>query len=356
MLLVDATTAEHARGIRTVIAGIVGALAANSPEEVTVVAGPGLAASPPLVTRRVALARSRPGRLLYQRALLPLDVEVLRRRGKAIDRALLLDAYAPIVRPGSGVRYAALVHDVLPLTHPQYWTAAKRLVKRTAFASLRRSVTLFTSSEFNVREIERHLGVEARVVAFGCGQLTDHEAEAALLAALPARRPYFLYVGALEPRKGVISLVDAFERIAREESGLELILAGGGPRAYREALAARINGELHGRVQLLQNPERRTVLDLIAHASVLAMPTHAEGFGLPVLEALALGTPVVASDIPAIRSWAQVAVRYAPPDDANEWAEVLTASLGASDDARRRGQTFAQGFRWRSCAAALGDF
>ncbi len=181
MLLVDATTAEHARGIRTVILGVLGALFETTTEGVRVAAGPGLELLPqPAAVRRVALARSRPGRLLYQRVLLPLDAQRMRRHGELVDRVLLLDSYAPVMRPSPEIRYAAYVHDALPLSHPEYWPLSKRLVKRAAFSSLRRGVTLFTSSEFNVREIERLLGVEARTVEFGCGQLTDVEADAAL--------------------------------------------------------------------------------------------------------------------------------------------------------------------------------
>ena len=165
---------------------------------------------------RVALAQTRPGRLLYQRLLLPLEISRLGGALDRVDRVLLLDAYVPLIRPQRDVRYAALVHDVLPLTHPHFWPPAKRLVKRLAFASLRRSgATLFTSSEHNAREIERLLGAEARVVRFGCGQLSDAEADEARVAPLPAREPYLVYVGAVEPRKDVLSLLDAFDVYGR---------------------------------------------------------------------------------------------------------------------------------------------
>jgi glycosyltransferase involved in cell wall biosynthesis len=83
------------------------------------------------------------------------------------------------------------------------------------------------------------------------------------------------------------------------------------------------------------------------------MPTSAEGFGLPVLEALALGTPVVANDILAIRSWAKRSVTYSCVDAPNEWATALDAALALDDGHRRRGQIVAQAFRWRECAAKL---
>jgi glycosyltransferase involved in cell wall biosynthesis len=357
MLLVDATTADHARGIRTVIAGVVGALAESPTEDVCVAAGPELSLPPSLAARRVGMARSRPGRLLDQRALLPLDVAVQRRHGNAIDRVLLLDAYAPLIRPNRALRYAALVHDVLPLTDPYYWSYSKRLVKRAAFASIRRGVSLVTSSEFNAREVEAQLGVDARVVTFGCGLLTDAEADTALASELPERRPYVVYVGALEPRKGVLRLIDAFSMLVEDGTDLQLVLAGGGARAYEDAVAERIDrAGLREQVKIVEYPDRRTILELIAHATMLAMPSHAEGFGLPILEALALGTPVAASDIPAIRSWAGEAPAYVRTEDTAGWALALECGSRSTDTDRRKGQMFARAFRWRTCAADLTAF
>ena len=230
-------------------------------------------------------------------------------------------------------------------------------MKQAAYGTLRRDVSLFTSSEFNAREIELRLGIEARVAEFGCGQLSDVEADSALADVLPERQPYLVYVGALEPRKGVISLIDAFERMIDAGSDLRLILAGDGRTAYRQALLERSGREpVRGRVEIVQGSERSTILDLIAHASVLVMPTHAEGFGLPVLEALALGTPVVASDIAAIRCWADETVSYAPLGKADAWAESISAAALMSDEERRRRQELTRRFRWSRCADELTRF
>ncbi len=174
---------------------------------------------------------------------------------------------------------------------------------------------------------------------------------------LPVLRPYLLYVGALEPRKGVISLVDAFERMASAGSELQLILAGDGASSYRRALSDRIaQGSIRERIEIVSGADRSRIIDLIAHASALVMPTHAEGFALPVLEALALGTPVVASDIPSIRSWADDAVHYAPVGETEVWAEKMSAAVGMDNTERRRRQAFTRRFRWSRCAAELMRF
>src|SRR4051812_3722376 len=127
-LVVDATTAQHASGIGTVILGIINELRDVTLEPTTVISGPDLVAPHGLTIRRVPLVRTRPGRLLYQRCLLPADIALIGRNSGPIDRVLLLDAYVPLIRPQRQLRYAALVHDVLPLTHPEFWPPPKRLV------------------------------------------------------------------------------------------------------------------------------------------------------------------------------------------------------------------------------------
>ena len=85
-------------------------------------------------------------------------------------------------------------------------------------------------------------------------------------------------------------------------------------------------------------------------------PSLAEGFGLPVLEALALGTPVVASDLPEISSWAGDAVLFASPVDPDDWVAPLLTALDSSDESRRAGQRHAETYRWRRCAEDLLAF
>lgn len=353
-LLVDATTAEHARGIRTVSLGVLDGFASGACEEPVVAAvGPHTANLTRVPTRRVNLARTRAGRLAYQRVLLSYDAARL----GGFDKVLLLDAYAPMLRPSPSVRWAAFVHDVLPLTHPQYWPPAKLAVKRLAFAALRRlGATVFTSTEYNAEQIHRTLGVRAKVVRFGCGQLTDDEAEAALSDPLPIRGSKLVYVGAFEPRKGLLELLDCFQRLFESHEGdARLVLAGGGkPDQVGELRRAISSLQSRDRIELLLNPDRNTTLQLIKHAGALVFPARAEGFGLPIIEALALGTPVVASDLPAIRTWAGDAIRYATLP--SEWVVQMEDALQASEGTRRAAQTVCKGFRWKNAARILTQF
>lgn len=357
---VDATTSEHARGIGTVIDSLVDAMSGDP--RVLIARGPS-APNGGIAVRRVRLARTRPGRLAYQRLLLPLDVARLRRQGRPIERIVLLDSYVPLplVRRAARADYAVLIHDVLPLTHHHFWSPAKRATKCAAFASLQRArPRVFTSTAYNAKEIERLLEIEAQVVRFGCGQLSDEDADGALGAPLPARDPYFVAVGAFEPRKNLISLIESFEQVALLDPGFCLHLVGGSSHVggdagtYESLVRERIaRSTAADKIVVHRDLGRAETIKLVSQATALAFPSRAEGFGLPIVEALALGTPVVASNLPEIRSWAADAIDYASADDPADWVRPLLAAAAATDEQRRAGQTFASAYRWEACAAAL---
>jgi glycosyltransferase involved in cell wall biosynthesis len=356
-ILVDATTGEHARGIGTVIERFLDELPGHA-GDVVVAAGPRLHNALGVPSHGVGLAGTRPGRLLYQRVLLPFDVLALRRRGQDIDRVLLLDAYMPILPWGRRTAYAVYVHDVLPLTHPQYWPPEKRLVKTVAFRTVKwHKPRVFTSTEHNVALVERVLGLEARVAMYGCGQLTDAEADAAFDAPLGRPAPYLIAVGTIEQRKDPVTLIRAFELVADRLPQLHLRIVGGGPPDYIDLVRTRASqSPVRDRISFHASLDREATLELIAKASALVMPSFAEGFGLPILEALALGTPVVASDIPEIRSWAGEAILYGVAGDPRSWAGPIEAALSAHDERRHEGREFARAFRWRTFTEQLLTF
>jgi glycosyltransferase involved in cell wall biosynthesis len=357
-LLVDATTAQHTRGIGTVIARLVPELVRAHAGQTSVAIGPDFPGARDPTMQRIALARTRVGRLLFQRLLLPLDVALLGLRSRHVDRVLLLDAYLPVIRPQRAVTYAALVHDVLPLTHPHLWPASKRAVKRAAFASLRRSsATIFTSTEHNARAIRDLMQRDAHVVRFGCGQLTDAEADDALETPLAARGTHLLYIGAFEQRKNVIDLIDVFERSVSHGAELNLVLIGDGSAAHVRALDERIaKSPVRDSIRIVRSADRATTLQTMRTATALVLPSMAEGFGLPIVEALALGTPVVASDLPEIRSWAGDAVIYASPSNRLAWVNAIESAIASTPASRRCGQELARHYRWRSCAAEMLDW
>ncbi len=159
------------------------------------------------------------------------------------------------------------------------------------------------------------------------------------------------WAGTLQPRKNVRVLLDAFARLDPVAVPHRLVLAG--PPGWK---ADDEDGEvatgLGDRVRLLGPVDRAHLFPLFAGADVFAFPSRHEGFGIPVLEAMAQGTAVVCADIPALREVAGDAAHFVPPDDLDGWVEALGELL--TDDRARaglvtRGDGRVRRYSWDRC-------
>lgn len=247
------------------------------------------------------------------------------------------------------------IHDVLVLSHPQWFPKAwantlRWLIPRTA----RKASAIVTGSRWVAQEIVRLCRVpeeRVRVIAYGVDRsLFAPPAEAFVaqaLAELRLDRPYLLMVGALEPRRGVDTLLVAWKTLRARFPELELVLAGA-LRAPVPALEMLPPG-----VRLLGYVEDRVLPALYAGAQAVVAPSRGEGFDLPVLEALACGACVVASDIPVHREVFSGALRFFPAGDAEALAAAVTAVLEDAQERqalRARGRLLAEGFCWEKAA------
>lgn len=185
----------------------------------------------------------------------------------------------------------------------------------------------------------------------------DEPADAAaarLLGPLRADTPEVLHVAGATPRKRLDVVLEAFAGVRREFPRARLIRAGGalGDRERQLGRALGINEAL---VEL-PFVDSRMLAAVYRRASVLLLPSDREGFGLPVIEALATGTPAVVSDIPALRETGGNAALYCAPGDAAAFDAAVSSVLAAPDpERRRRGLEHAAGFTWAAHAARVVD-
>jgi glycosyltransferase involved in cell wall biosynthesis len=162
-----------------------------------------------------------------------------------------------------------------------------------------------------------------------------------------ASRPFFLFAGALEPRKAPDVLADAFRRARSDGLDADLVVVGTG------RLAPVVTGP---GVRIAGRVSRAELTSLYRDALALVLPSHVEGFGLTPVEALAEGTPVIASDLPAVREVLGArGARFVPPGDVVALAAALRQLAG---DAEARARLAAAGHAavarldWRTTAAA----
>jgi glycosyltransferase involved in cell wall biosynthesis len=211
-----------------------------------------------------------------------------------------------------------VIHDVAPLSHPEWYGAVYARYQRLVLPALaRRARLVIAVSEFARVELLRTVGLheeDVAVVPNGVDARFRPDADPGpVRAAHRLERPYVLAVGTLIARKNLPALSIA-ERMLADE-GIELITAGSG-RSYM-----RMGHEPPGRA--LGYVREDELPGLYAGALALAMPSLYEGFGLPCLEAMACGVPVVAADRAALPETCGDAALLVDPDEREELAEAV---------------------------------
>ena len=259
------------------------------------------------------------------------------------------------------VPVVATLYDAIPLARPEWANQRLRSLKnqilRWGACHADRVICISHSA---APEIVEHFHVpesRIRVIPLGVDPVWARDPPAARVMATLARhrlRPgYFLFVGTLQPRKNLGVLLSAYDLLPhdlRRETALVIVgRYGWGAAELRADLERRQEA---GEVVWLNGIDNDSLRDLYAGACAFVFPSLAEGFGLPVLEALAAGLPVIASELPVLREVAGPDADYIDGTDTRAWSEALVRASVATgtgaDCARRRAR--AAMYSWRTCA------
>ncbi|HWE54986.1 MAG TPA: glycosyltransferase family 1 protein [Acidimicrobiales bacterium] len=292
-------------------------------------------------------------------AVQPLPARLLNGAWGALRRPALRGVGADVVHapsvavpPARDVPLVVTVHDAAPELYPEAFSARGRVFHRMGIrAAAERADVVITVSQAAADEIVAHTPVPAgkiRVVPNGVDPPAEPPDPSVLKQWELTDRPFVLWVGSLEPRKGVGTLVSAMAQVGRSHD-VVTVLAGYDGWLNKDLVAPGAGVLQIGRVSEAE------LWALYRHATIFALPSRHEGFGLPLVEAMSQGTPVVASDIPALREVAGGAARLVAPDRPAAWAEAIGALLDdestrarMGDDGRRRSALF------RGAAMAAG--
>lgn len=321
-------------------------------------ARPDVSVIPIRAVRRVATSHA--GRIAQglRREALYYPERLVRAARHAGAQLVHLPTPAPI-RAG-GMPLVVTVHDLLPLRHPELFTRQTRAHTRLYAPFVRKATRLIVPSQYTRAEAIELLRIPpdrvtvipmARAQRFS-PRMVDRDA---LAAEFGIGGRYVLAAGTLEPRKNLVTVLRAFRRIAEAFPDVDLVVAGG--RGWRnEAFEAELGGaRAADRVRLTGFVSDERLVDLYAGAACFVFPSLAEGFGLPPLEAMACGTPVVVGDRTALPEVTGDAALLVDPQDFEAIAAQVVRVLEDAQLAERlskAGLERARSFTWVATAAA----
>lgn len=296
--------------------------------------------------------KARTWRLLYEYAFLPGEL--------ARQHYDLFHGLSNFLPPRKVCPYVVTIHDLSYYVHPERCPWLRR---HYWYAMTRRSIDLadaiVTVSEWSRRDIERFFP-EARgrvhVIANAPHRRfrrLERPREQTCLSRLGIDFPYVLFVGTLEPGKNVERVIRAFDAIAPRFPDHHLIVAGDRGWLYEGIFEAAQTARAAARIHLLGHRNDDEVVELMNFCEVFVFPSLYEGFGLPPLEAMACGAPVVASNVSSLPEVVGEAALLVDPTDISAIAEAMGRVLsdeGLRWDLRQKGLARAGLFSWRKAA------
>ncbi len=248
------------------------------------------------------------------------------------------------------------IHDVIPLVFSDQYL--KTFVERTYYnlalkVAISRSSMIITDSAFSMNEIIKYLDVpikKIRVIPLACGKEFKPVLEMNRLKNVREkfglRRPFLLTIGGNEPRKNVARLINSFEGIS-EKYSVDLAVVGGDWRGsgFSKGIMKANN------VYFLGSVEQEELVALYSSAELFVFPSLYEGFGLPILEAMACGSPVVASNTSSIPEVAGDAALLFDPRDQEDMNRTIMGILGSreiKEELKQKGFERAKQFTWEN--------
>lgn len=277
---------------------------------------------------------------------------------RLVGRVDIAHSPSPLLMPTQG-RTIVTLHDLYFLSHPEHTRAE---IRRDYAPLVRRHVAaadaVVSVSQSTANAAMQYLDIPAeriRVCGEDAAPIYDMPALPEELADVDRHvgRPFFLYVGTIEPRKNLPALLEAFDIICETDDETMLVIAGGrgwGTDEFDEQLRQL---RAPSRVWISGYRDQRFLRALYHRASGLVMPSRCEGFGLPLVEAMACGCPLLVADNTALPEVAGDAALYWSSDDVEELAGLMAR---LRDDETLRNDLIARGtkrrleFSWRRSA------
>lgn len=272
---------------------------------------------------------------------------LLLRQRRHVDLYVSPTSYIVPFFVGRFVAVLPVVHDLIALNHEPHDRKARFIERVTLPRALRTARAICCVSAATATLVRQRFVRSARCVLVGAGPTIDER------DTWTCAGDHILCIATLCPRKNQLRLIDAFESLsAAERAGIRLVLVGG--RGWQDDPIVQRASSTPG-VTWVGFQTAESCAELIRTCRVFAYVSEEEGFGLPVLDALRVGAPVLASDIPSIREVAGDAARYCHPLSVASIAAGLTRALADQGAYRLKGIQQADSFTWEKTASHVLD-
>jgi glycosyltransferase involved in cell wall biosynthesis len=258
--------------------------------------------------------------------------------------------------PWSVRNQVVTIHDASVFDHPEWFNPTFSLWTRLSWKILvKRAKSIITVSDFSRERLMLHLGISEEnihVIHNGVGKPFEPQSQKSIEIVKEKyglKKPYFLFVGTDEPRKNMAGLVKAFESL--ELKSHSLFVAGATGKVFSNERGWETRA-----LQMYVSDEELPAL--YSGAIAVIVPSFYEGFGLSVIEAMACGTPVIASDIPVFRELFEGAALFINPHESMEIADTMAKIIEDKSTAmalREKGLAHAAKFSWDESARKTQD-
>ncbi len=265
----------------------------------------------------------------------------------------------PLVRWGTAL---LTIHDLQYLEHPDYFSEIKlQYLRRMVPRSTRAARLVLTPSQFTRSIVIERMEVDPSavfVIPHGIAPVVGRNPTGDLRARYDLPGPFFLYPAFTYPHKNHLVLIDAFTTVLKDHPDLKLVLTGGKGPAEAEVVRRVQALGIETQVKRLGYISERDLDSLYLEATAMTFPSRYEGFGAPVLEAMARGCPVIAADATALPEVVGRAGRLVAPDDVEGWARAIKELIvddGLRESLSAAGVERARDLTWSRAAGLLED-
>ncbi|MFC1733913.1 glycosyltransferase family 4 protein [candidate division KSB1 bacterium] len=264
------------------------------------------------------------------------------------------------IQPVKNAKTTAFIHDLTTILFPEHHVKSNVFLHKKRFQNIHKTDAILTNSESTKKDIIKHLKVSPDKIfvthlgaddSFRPMKSSDIKP---VLTKYRLNKPYILFVGTLEPRKNVKTLIEAFDKLKKDHDiPHQLVLVGQKGWLYKDILKKIESSPYKNDIRHLDYVPEEDLPALMNGAEVFAYPSFYEGFGLPVLEAMQCGIPVVTSNISSMPEVGGEACLYIDPDSADDLADKIYSVVNnpkLQKSLSEKGIERAKDFSWEKCA------